>query len=70
MTTYRVEGMTCDGCVRAVGNALGEALPGVEARVDLGAGTVTLDDAADEARVRAAIEAAGFDFGGRVEASG
>ena len=62
-TTYRVTGMTCDHCVRAVSGELGR-LPGVRAvAVDLATGAVTVEsDAplADDA-VRAAVEEAGYE---------
>ncbi len=62
--TYKVEGMTCGGCVSSVKKAL-EKL-GATADVDLPSGRVKVAGAIDEARVKAAIEAAGFDFAGRV----
>lgn len=66
MATYKISGMSCEGCVRAVDNALQAALPGVERRIDLAAGTVWLAADADEGRVREAIEDAGFEFGGEL----
>src|SRR4051794_15361230 len=58
-----VAGMTCDHCVGTVRRAL-EAIPGVEsAAVDLkqGRADVTLDPArADRARLKGAVEAAGY----------
>ena len=58
-----IAGMTCDHCVAAVRRAL-EAVPGVRsATVDLNAGRaeVTLEpDQADVARLRRAVEAAGY----------
>ncbi|PWC32465.1 heavy metal-associated domain-containing protein [Azospirillum sp. TSO35-2] len=61
---YRVDGMTCGGCARSVSNAITKAAPDAVVTVDLAAGTVMVkgDIAADT--VRAAVEAAGFDFGG------
>ncbi len=59
---YKVEGMTCDGCVRAVTNAL-ESAEATNVVVDLEAGTATLEGL-DEAKVREVVEDAGFDFGG------
>lgn len=64
MAVYKVSGMTCQGCANAVSRAV-EARPGVDrALVDLKAGTVVVEGAATEAVVRAAVEDAGFDFGG------
>jgi copper ion binding protein len=61
---YGVDGMTCDHCVRAVTTEVG-AIPGVrEVRVDLTAGTVTVDSdqPLDTASVRAAVEEAGYEI--------
>lgn len=63
--TYRVTGMTCDGCVRAVTNAIRARAPAAKIDVDLKAGKVRVDGA-DTASVTAAIQEAGFGFGGRV----
>jgi len=68
-TTFRIEGMHCDGCAKTI-----EALLGVEAGVESAAvsyrnreARVTFDPAAlDEARIAAAIERAGY----KVAASG
>lgn len=57
--TYLVSGMTCEGCVRAVTNAIERAIPGASVSVDLAAGKVTVDG--DES----AIAEADFSFGGR-----
>ena len=61
---YGVDGMTCDHCVRAVTTEVG-AIPGVrDVRVDLTAGTVTVDSdqPLDTATVRAAVEEAGYEI--------
>jgi copper chaperone len=63
MSQYRVSGMTCGGCARAVSAAITEAVPGATAEVDLAAATVRVEGA-DEAQVKAAVEAAGFGFDG------
>jgi Cu+-exporting ATPase len=59
----KVEGMTCDGCVRSVERKLAK-VAGVEfARVDLGAGkaTVEYDDARAQAdQLIAAVEQIGY----------
>ena len=60
MPTMKVTGMTCGGCVRAVTNALTRAgLPPL--RVDLASGDVDLEDGADIARAKVAVESAGFE---------
>ena len=63
-TTYAIKGMTCGHCVNAVSSELGE-LPGVhEVRVDLAAGTATVDSdtALDPGAVRAAVDEAGYEL--------
>lgn len=63
-TTYRVEGMTCDHCVRAVTTEL-VILPGVlSVDVDLesGAVTVTSNGPLDESAVREAVDEAGYEL--------
>ncbi len=63
--TYRVGGMSCEGCVRSVTKAVQAALPGADITVDLGKGLVTVDaPAPNDAAIRQAVEDAGFDFGG------
>jgi copper chaperone CopZ len=64
-TTYAVEGMTCDHCVRAVTDEI-SGLPGVAAvSVDLVVGglttvTVTSEQPLDEASVTDAVTEAGY----------
>ena len=63
-TTYRVEGMTCEHCVRAVTTEL-VILPGVQSvDVDLesGAVTVTSNGPLDQSAVREAIDEAGYEL--------
>lgn len=68
-TVYKVQGMTCDHCVRAVTSEL-SALEGVgTVSIDLNAGSVsdvTVTSAAelDEAAVRAAVDEAGYELVG------
>ncbi len=60
--TYRVTGMTCDHCVRAVTTEL-VLLPGVRSvDIDLaeGAVTVTSDGPLDLNEVREAVDEAGY----------
>ena len=60
MTTYTVQGMTCEHCVRSVTEEVGE-VAGVESvDVDLASGRLTVTGAADEAAVRAAVAEAGY----------
>ncbi|HEX6980063.1 MAG TPA: heavy metal-associated domain-containing protein [Alphaproteobacteria bacterium] len=61
---YRVKGMTCDGCARAVTNAIKQRVPEAEVAVDLVAGQVRVGNASPDI-VKAAVEDAGFEFAGR-----
>ena len=63
--SYIVTGMTCDGCARAVTNAVRRVSPNAQVEVDLAAGRVTVDAAANDSDIAKAIEAAGFGFAGR-----
>ena len=62
---YRVDGMTCDGCARAVERAVKAAAPGCEVVVDRAAGRISVGEDVPEPTMRAAIERAGFGFAGR-----
>jgi len=67
--TYRVTGMTCDHCVRAVTDEMA-AIPGVrDVEVDLVAGgestvRVVSEDALPEDAVREAVDEAGYQLAG------
>ena len=62
-STYRVEGMTCDHCVRAVRAEVAEVPGVVDVQVDLAGKsvTVTSEGAVDDEAVRAAVEEAGYE---------
>ena len=65
-TTYNVQGMTCEHCVRAVTAEL-TGLPGIiSVEVDLpsATATVTSESDLDGELVRAAVEEAGYEIGG------
>ena len=62
---YRIDGMTCGGCVSSVKQAL-ERLGRVEVRVSLADATASVAGDAKDADVQRVVEAAGFGFGGRV----
>ena len=66
MTTIelKVDGMTCGGCVKIIQNALGEQNGISEVSADLDSAMVKVDfdpAAIQEATIKNAIEAAGFD---------
>lgn len=67
--TYRVEGMTCGGCARSVTEAIHRVSPALMVEVNVEAGQVRIKGEHDEARLREAVEAAGFDFAGRLPAA-
>ena len=64
--TYRVDGMTCQGCARSVTRAI-ETLKSdasVQVVIDLDTKAVTVDGFDDDRAIGQAVEDAGFDFGG------
>jgi copper ion binding protein len=66
VATYRVEGMTCDHCVRAVSEEV-RGLPGVsDVAVDLatGAVTVTSGSPVSTSALASAIDEAGYVLAG------
>lgn len=70
-TRYHVVGMTCEHCVRSVSENVGE-IPGVaEVAVELSTGALTVrgSEQVPGARVRAAVEEAGYQLSGRTDRS-
>lgn len=61
MFDFQVNGMTCGGCARAVTNAVKSVDAAANIQVDLAAKRVTVDSTADAAKIRSAIEEAGYD---------
>jgi copper chaperone len=65
MRTVKVEGMSCQHCVRAVTKAL-EAIPGVtDVKVDLSRGEASFEEAqpVDEQTLRERLRKAGYRLG-------
>jgi len=61
MTVYKVKGMTCAGCARAIEQAIRQQVTGHPAvEVDLEKGEVRVADDADPQIVNFAIEGAGY----------
>lgn len=60
MPTFKVEGMTCAHCERAVTQAVHQVDPGAAVDVDLASGTVRTSSQADAARLAEAICAEGY----------
>jgi len=67
--TYKVTGMTCGGCVASVTKALQLISPALAVEVSLERGTATVRGDHDETAVKHAVEGAGFDFEGRLDAA-
>ena len=60
MQTFKVDGMTCAHCERAVTSAVQRVDPAARVEVDLAAGTVRTSSEASAERLAAAIEAEGY----------
>lgn len=60
MVTFGIQGMTCGGCARRVGAAIRQIDGQAAVDVDLAAATVSVRSGIDPARLRDAIEQAGF----------
>lgn len=63
--SYRVTGMTCGGCARAVTKALTAKSPEAKIDVDLAGAFVRVSGGPGDDAVKAAIEQAGFGYAGR-----
>lgn len=63
ITTLRVKGMTCEGCVRSVTRALSavEGVSQVDVSLEKGEAVVTHADATPASALREAVEEAGYD---------
>ena len=62
--SYRVDGMTCGGCARAVTRVIEATAAGVKVTVDLPSGRVDVEGEHDVARVHAVVEQAGYTWVG------
>ena len=60
MIDFKVQGLTCGGCVRGVTNALQRVDADAVVNVDLASKTVSVSSAADVQQLKQAIEKAGF----------
>ncbi|MBL6957717.1 MAG: heavy-metal-associated domain-containing protein [Rhodospirillales bacterium] len=63
-TTYRVLGMSCEGCAKSVTNAIKAVASDAEVNVDLEAKSVSVGGSVDSAVVEQAVDDAGFEFAG------
>lgn len=68
MALFKVKGITCGHCVKAVETAVREAAPQAAVTVDLAAGTVRTDGIAPDA-ARTAIVEAGYEVTEMLEAA-
>lgn len=60
MIELKVERMTCGGCAATVRAAVAEVAPDARLEIEIASGTLRVEGDADEARVRTAIEQAGY----------
>jgi copper chaperone CopZ len=58
--TYTVAGMTCNGCVNKVTNAVTDVAGVEDVDVDVAAGTLEVIGSADDAAIRAAVAEIGY----------
>lgn len=63
-TTYLVSGMTCEGCANALTNSIKAVAPDAIVEVDLEGKNVSVEGFDDTTAIAAAINDAGFEFGG------
>ena len=60
MIEVKVERMTCGGCAATVGAAVSRVAPKARMEIEIATGTLRVTGEADEGRIRAAIEQAGY----------
>jgi copper chaperone len=60
--TYAVPDISCDHCKRAIEGEVGQVAEVTRVEVDVAARTVTVDGAASDDAVRAAIDEAGYEI--------
>lgn len=60
MIELKIERMRCGGCAATVRAAVAEAAPDARLEIEIASGTLRVEGDADEARVRTAIEQAGY----------
>lgn len=60
MIELKIERMTCGGCAATVRAAVAEVAPDARLEIEIASGTLRVEGDADEARVRTAIEQAGY----------
>jgi len=60
--TYRVDGMTCRGCVASLTRALQDALPDQKIEVTLEGGLARIEGAHDPRKVEQTVNDAGYTY--------
>ena len=60
MIEFKVERMTCGGCAATVKAAVAKVAPTARTEIEIATGTLRVEGDAEEARIRAAIEQAGY----------
>ncbi len=63
-STYKVEGMSCEGCSSSVEQAIKNAFPTASVEVQLENGLVSIDGADNDELIQKVVEAAGFVYAG------
>jgi copper chaperone len=61
MTKFKVEGMTCGGCARAVTNAVKQVDPAASIDIDLSSKSVAVTSTASTEQLQKAIADAGYE---------
>ncbi|BAW79458.1 heavy metal transport/detoxification protein [Candidatus Nitrosoglobus terrae] len=64
--TYKVDGMTCNGCAKSVERAITTAATTAIVKVNLEKKQITVTGIDDDVLIAQAVEAAGFDYEGPV----
>jgi copper chaperone len=64
--TYKVEGMTCEGCAQSVERAITTAAPTATVKVNLENKQITVAGIDNDALIAQAVEEAGFDYEGPI----
>ena len=68
LKSYRIDGMSCEGCARSVTAAIRKLAPGTAVEVDVSGGVVRVGGEAGEELVHQAVERAGFTWRGAAAA--
>ncbi|MEE9316995.1 MAG: heavy metal-associated domain-containing protein [Rhodospirillales bacterium] len=64
--TYKVLGMSCDGCAKSVTKAIQSAAPGATVEVNLDAKEVSVEGVDGNETIQQAVEKAGFEYAGPI----